>query len=136
MEKHAAPALVEWHFAGLHNRWARRALAQAGFGYPAQEEANSNTNWCPTYAVACSSMIAAEQRSETVAYGSHKDGKPDEEVGKVTDLPVVEETAVEPVYGLDRPFYHVDVPDAVDAAVRNAKKRDGVVDLSPCDSLG
>jgi len=29
-----------------------------------------------------------------------------------------------PIYGVDRPFFHVDLVDAVDAAVRDAKKRD------------
>ena len=30
----AAPLKVQWHFAGVRNRWTRRALAAAGFGCP------------------------------------------------------------------------------------------------------
>ncbi|KAF3036887.1 hypothetical protein E8E12_000543 [Didymella heteroderae] len=42
LESHAAPAAVEWHFAGLHNAWARRALAEAGFGRAAGD---ARTQW-------------------------------------------------------------------------------------------
>lgn len=81
------------------------------------------------------SILVVEQRSETVRYRSHKNGTIDEESGKVMGSPIIEESRMAPIYGLDRPFYHVDVPDAVDAAVRKAKTRDGVVDLRPCDTL-
>ena len=30
----AAPLEVQWHFAQVRNRWTKRALAAAGFGYP------------------------------------------------------------------------------------------------------
>lgn len=61
----------------------------------------------------------------------------DEESGKVAGTPVTENAAMAPVYGLDRPFYHADVPGAVEAAVYNARSKDDVVDVPspPCDSL-
>ncbi|KAI5306720.1 tRNA (guanine-N(7)-)-methyltransferase non-catalytic subunit trm82 [Ascosphaera pollenicola] len=33
LDQHAAPQTVDWHFAHVHNRWTKRALASAGFGY-------------------------------------------------------------------------------------------------------
>lgn len=79
LDRYAAPAVVEWHFAGVHNSWSRRALSHAGFGFPAGDDLG---NWCPTY------TVAEESR---------------------------------PIYGVDRPFFHVDLHDAVDLAVRDAK---------------
>lgn len=38
----AAPLEVQWHFAHIGNRWTRRALAAAGFGYPST---------CPTVSI-------------------------------------------------------------------------------------
>ncbi|KAI9825779.1 MAG: Sulfate permease 2 [Phylliscum demangeonii] len=34
LDRWAAPDTVEWHFACITNRWTKRALASAGFGYP------------------------------------------------------------------------------------------------------
>ncbi|KAJ5956228.1 hypothetical protein N7501_010507 [Penicillium viridicatum] len=35
LNRWAAPDTVQWHFAHVHNRWTKRALAAAGFGFPA-----------------------------------------------------------------------------------------------------
>ncbi|KAF8316049.1 sulfate permease, partial [Clavulina sp. PMI_390] len=32
LDRHASPDVVEWHFAGVHRPWVKRALASAGFG--------------------------------------------------------------------------------------------------------
>ena len=32
LDRHASPDIVEWHFAGIHRPWVKRALASAGFG--------------------------------------------------------------------------------------------------------
>ncbi|KAJ5765885.1 sulfate anion transporter [Penicillium odoratum] len=34
LNRHAAPSEVQWHFANIKNRWTKRALSAAGFGYP------------------------------------------------------------------------------------------------------
>ena len=34
LDHYAAPDVVDWHFACVHNRWTKRALAAAGFGLP------------------------------------------------------------------------------------------------------
>ena len=33
LDRYAAPGVVDWHFACISNRWTKRALASAGFGY-------------------------------------------------------------------------------------------------------
>ncbi|KAJ5265624.1 hypothetical protein N7524_006642 [Penicillium chrysogenum] len=35
LDRWASPDSVQWHFAHIHNRWTKRALAAAGFGFPA-----------------------------------------------------------------------------------------------------
>src|SRR5690554_551940 len=37
LDAHAAPDVVDWHIASVQNRWTRRTLAIAGFGYPSEE---------------------------------------------------------------------------------------------------
>ncbi|KAJ5952796.1 uncharacterized protein N7479_011209 [Penicillium vulpinum] len=35
LDRWAAPDSVQWHFAHIQNRWTKRALSAAGFGFPA-----------------------------------------------------------------------------------------------------
>ena len=53
LDHYAAPDVVDWHFACIHNRWTKRALAAAGFGYPAQpSEMGESRRWKPIFSVA------------------------------------------------------------------------------------
>ena len=53
LDHYAAPDVVDWHFACIHNRWTKRALAAAGFGYPAQpSELGESRRWKPIFSVA------------------------------------------------------------------------------------
>lgn len=134
LDKYAAPGLVEWHFAGVHNRWTRKALSFAGFGFPATANVNCMGNWCPAYTVTASLAGATdEDRKEMQILQRSVSRVPDEELGKhatessETQVHVnmaSEKRRFQPVYGVDRPFFHLDLHDAVDAAVRDAKKAD------------
>lgn len=44
LDRWASPDTVQWHFAHVHKRWTKRALAAAGFGFPAVSEA-SGPRW-------------------------------------------------------------------------------------------
>lgn len=99
---------VEWHFAGLWNPWARRALAVAGFGI------------------------------DTDADSGHKHGAGDDASSEKGGNPLTERDAgymdmyqpvmgeghhgLVPVRGVDRPFFHLDLVDAVETAVFRAKR--------------
>lgn len=53
LDAYASPQPVHWHFAHLNNRWTKRALASAGFGYPTPaSNADSTTQWKPIFSVA------------------------------------------------------------------------------------
>jgi sodium-independent sulfate anion transporter 11 len=143
LDRHAAPGLVEWHFAGVHNRWTRKALAFAGFGFPAVVTADYTGNWCPAYTVAASLVGATnEEQKEAEALRREMEVK-DEEQGKgstetnvfeVQSSSVGEKMRFSPLYGIDRPFFHLDLHDAVDAAVRDARKADQHEARTSCTS--
>lgn len=128
LDRYAAPAVVEWHFAGVQNRWTRRALAFAGFGRPSTTNAEAMNTWRPTYAVSTSSAVTlVDDEHEYRTRCTHpRDGE--EELGMAsvklhgTDVVTEKKERTVPIYGVDRPFFHVDLVDAVDAAVRDAKK--------------
>ncbi|KAK5150987.1 hypothetical protein LTR04_006688 [Oleoguttula sp. CCFEE 6159] len=53
LDRYASPDTVEWHFACINNRWTKRALASAGFGYPTPEsESGGFHRWKPIFSVA------------------------------------------------------------------------------------
>ncbi|ETN36392.1 uncharacterized protein HMPREF1541_08669 [Cyphellophora europaea CBS 101466] len=193
LDRHASPAIVEWHFACVSNRWTRRALAVAGFGFPVADKPDAVANWAPVYTVSRSFAGATpddvreeasrRRREKTrldvavdeerrcqmpvtkaefemqcepigeVPGDSSSDGEAASsrprtrngtasEVEKCSEQGEEEEEAEEvkrarrrradrsqspPVllYGMDRPFFHVDLVEAVDAAVRDAKRAEG-----------
>lgn len=53
LDRYAAPDKVQWHFAYINNRWTRRALAAAGFGYPTDPDDDGRFHrWKPIFSVA------------------------------------------------------------------------------------
>lgn len=140
LDRYAAPALVEWHFSGVQNSWTRRALAFAGFGFPASKNLQELGNWCPAYTVATSLACATkyDQRDlESLRCEVQEKDKESQRTNSTsqlepprdTKLSSTSTTSVEaptftPIYGVDRPFFHIDLHDAVDAAVRDAQRQD------------
>merc|ERR1711939_862337 len=81
LDRYAAPESVQWRFACVNNRWTKRALASAGFGFPSapQEEYH---RWKPIFSVAeiggsASAAAAAEAESNRRLSRVHTD----EEIG-------------------------------------------------------
>jgi sodium-independent sulfate anion transporter 11 len=138
LDRYAAPGLVEWHFAGVHNSWTRRALAYAGFGLPASNSLDDLGNWCPAYTVVASLAGATEEeqrdlgnlrhetqaRDEESRRAASKSSSASEEKSVSASATAKERPSLAPIYGIDRPFFHIDLHDAVDAAVRDAEKQD------------
>lgn len=52
LDLYASPDTVQWHFAHLNNRWTKKALAAAGFGYPTPASENGFKRWKPIFSVA------------------------------------------------------------------------------------
>ncbi len=145
---------MEWRFAGLQSRWARRALAIAGFGFPAADDAGQLGNWRPVWTVATGLAGATDEERRDCKDPWVTDEENGAAVEAVNDVGGGksnyarvgrEEKArggcsfaavaasrpsssavgdLEPLYAVDRPFFHVDLLDAVEAAVRDAMKKD------------
>lgn len=55
LDRYASPDKVDWHLACISNRWTKRALTSAGFGYPAplgDTNAPVFERWKPVFSVA------------------------------------------------------------------------------------
>ena len=98
LDRYAAPEAVDWHLACINNRWTKRALASAGFGYPTPQRGEPPyERWKPVFSVAdiggqYSAAAAAEQhenekelrrqrteeasigKADVIAHGHERDG--------------------------------------------------------------
>ena len=54
LDRYASPEKVDWHLACINNRWTKRALTSAGFGYPAPQNDGGVgfERWKPIFSVA------------------------------------------------------------------------------------
>ncbi|KAF3768899.1 putative sulfate transporter [Cryphonectria parasitica EP155] len=52
LDRYAAPDFVDWHIACINNRWAKRALVAAGFGYPNERPDGQHHRWQSIFSVA------------------------------------------------------------------------------------
>lgn len=108
LDRHAAPNTVEWHFASINSRWTKRALTTAGFGYVDRTRFASRAHWNPVYSYAPLETTASPKPLDPEAQDF--DQSPARlPFGKVTT-----------VHGLNRPFFHIDVPAAVESAIVGA----------------
>lgn len=52
LDRYAAPDYVDWHIACINNRWTKRALVAAGFGYPTERPDGLHHRWQSIFSVA------------------------------------------------------------------------------------
>lgn len=161
LERHACPSLVDWHFATLTNRWARRALAAAGFGLSTKASQASTGSLAPVYCVA--SSLAGASSEDALAEETRRrrilnldDESRVEEKFDSTEQDVNRERgfqglqarkhasndrslSFQPVHGINRPFFHIDLTQAVWVATKAAEEADrlrGAVEEGNADMLG
>ncbi|KAJ9157632.1 Sulfate permease [Pleurostoma richardsiae] len=153
LDRYASPDVVDWHIACIYSRWTKRALASAGFGYPAQRPDGLHHRWKSIFSVAeiggsDSAAAVAEQeinekelesRRSRVAHpsdveegiqrtGSGSGSSEEEEEIKPAAEGVVKarkQKAVA-VHGLNRPLFHMDLTSALQAAIANVEARNEV----------
>ena len=139
LDKYTAPSTVDWHFTNINNRWTKRALVAAGFGYPtAVLDDGSVARWKPIFSVTEiggdeSAAAFAEQRQNEKELNNnskriHGDNISDGESGdSTTDLKASAgkssaKTTI--VSGLNRPLFHIDLTGALQSAIANVRARD------------
>lgn len=91
LDRYTAPHRVQWHLACINNRWTKRALASAGFGYPSPSEGDPTFHrWKPIFSVAelggFENSAAAEAEAELNRQRSKYAAK-DEEHGPSASVP-------------------------------------------------
>lgn len=131
LDVHAAPDIVDWHFACVQNRWTRRTLAIAGFGYPSEA---GMEHWTGAYALAplarrlrsVSRDAESEKRpmssGRTTLWGD--DEREEAEQADAKGKGGAVSSRVGTVYGVNRPYFHADLAEAVEVAARNAREKD------------
>jgi sodium-independent sulfate anion transporter 11 len=66
-----------------------------------------------------------ERKGHNGAWRLQGEGRKISTDGRRPEITVTEKAkAYQPIYGVDRPFFHVDLVDAVDMAVRDATRKD------------
>ncbi|KAK4182880.1 putative sulfate permease 2 [Podospora australis] len=119
--RYTDPEEVEWYFAGVTNRWTRRALVASGFGvdkvHGASRDEKGGTG--PLIAVG-----ETEGSSLPPAYPSKGVDDIEAAAGEVTPVSSGGNGRLVPLYGINRPYFHVDVETAVAACVRNLERRE------------
>ncbi|KAF1951820.1 sulfate permease [Byssothecium circinans] len=152
LDRHAAPDTVDWHFCHVNSRWAKRALAAAGFGYYTPEPEGSEVHrWKPIFSVAeigGSHSAAADAEARENRKRLKTNAKRDLEAAGIeerlgTSTPSSEEDSLDKqltaskaygtvgaksnkiavVQGLNRPLFHVDIQAALNSALANAQRK-------------
>jgi sodium-independent sulfate anion transporter 11 len=130
-DRYAAPDRVEWYFAGVSNRWTKRALVASGFGVDRNPNENGGVPDEPLIALAeADGGGSRDPKAEVRSRSKTKEKEGDVEAaaagGEVTPVPSVSVGGagrLVPLYGVNRPFFHVDVGTALASAIRSLEGR-------------
>lgn len=132
LDRYAAPDTVDWHFANIENRWTKRALAAAGFGYrsPRPNPGEGARHWKTIFSIADlggsdspAKLAAIEEKKSVRDYDEEKD--PAFDISKLSDRDVPTDPGshrLVAVQGLNRPYFHFDLQEAVESAIANIEK--------------
>ncbi|OTB02124.1 hypothetical protein M426DRAFT_206167 [Hypoxylon sp. CI-4A] len=155
LDRYTTPDVVDFHFACINNRWTKRGLVSAGFGYPAPRPDGLHSRWKGIFSVAEiggseSAAAAAELEANEKEKGTSlrpTASKQDDSIdplhstpgpsvassitqsatpkNKGLDLKAGESRRVV-VHGLNRPLFHIDLTSALQSAIANVRAREEV----------
>ncbi|KAI8231939.1 Sulfate permease 2 [Colletotrichum sp. SAR 10_86] len=135
LDHYAEPEVVEWHFANVNNRWTRRALAAAGFGYPSVKDETLN-RWKPIFSFAPVDSASNQAPRVTSQRSRDEEDTISPSSKNVNDgvAPVAGrgDGKLAALQGMNRPFFHIDVAAAVESAISNAEQKS---EVSPANSV-
>ncbi|KAL7908380.1 sulfate transporter family domain-containing protein [Trichoderma velutinum] len=135
LDRYAAPRTVDWHFAHIENRWTKRALAAAGFGYRTPrhiaEDGEGAGHWKTIFSIAelggsdsaAAAAAAEEKAGRAVQYDVERTNSDD--ISKASDKDVPSHPSsrrLVAIRGLNRPYFHFDLQEAVESAIANAER--------------
>lgn len=148
LDHYTQPDVVDWHFACINNRWTKRALVSAGFGYPTERPDGVQRRWRSIFSIAeigGSSSAAAQAEIEAnekenslkqpdIDAVERGDGPRSSGSGSGSDVkettnantsfsPKTTTTRRVAVHGLNRPLFHIDLTSALQSAITNVEAR-------------
>ncbi|KAJ1938868.1 hypothetical protein EC988_007462 [Linderina pennispora] len=103
LDRHA-DCSVSWHFVGIKSVWTRRALIAAGFGAPASASQR------PVFTVA---NVGLQQENDNDKPAISEDPN---SLSEHEQAAILREVKTVPVMSIDRPFFHIDMGEALAAA--------------------
>ncbi|PFH56471.1 hypothetical protein XA68_16464 [Ophiocordyceps unilateralis] len=111
LDGYAAPDRVDWHFAHIRSRWTKRSLVAAGFGFRTRR---AEPAWKTIFSIA---DLGGDESAAQAARA---------ERWRLLDMADLEAEAgsggrLVAVQGLNRPLFHLDLQEAVEAALLNAE---------------
>ncbi|PKY04883.1 putative sulfate transporter [Aspergillus campestris IBT 28561] len=121
LDSYTSPQTVQWHFAHVNNRWTKRALAAAGFGYPTPASNDGFHRWKPIFSVteiegttsaaAHAELVNNEQAHRAQARTDVEDGLPHDDDAKSAALEThnVEESSSSTDHSLQDDKLHRDL---------------------------
>ena len=143
LERYAAPEPVDWHFANIESRWTKRGLAAAGFGFRTPRVSDNNAkpgSWKTIFSIADlggtdspAKLAELESRRKsqqvTTDIENVSGSGQDEDIEELKNMnrseppknPGSHKLVV--IQGLNRPYFHFDLQEAVEAALENAERR-------------
>ncbi|KAI0446791.1 sulfate permease [Xylaria telfairii] len=154
LDRYAAPNVVDWHMACINNRWTKRALVSAGFGYPVVRA--DGARWKSIFSIAdiggSESAAAAAEReanekelvithsragdpeigqSERIVPNNASNTSVSDSGSKPKDPPRPGSPRKVLVHGVNRPLFHLDLTTALQSAVANVEARSEHVASNP-----
>lgn len=140
LDRYASPSVVDFHFASINNRWTKRALVAAGFGYPTVLPGDHAVHrWKPIFSVAelggsdsaaqAAENAANEKELQRLRYNEQNGdaisaGKDsDTSAAELKTSAIKTSFRVAVVNGLNRPLFHIDLTSALQSAIANADAR-------------
>ncbi|KAH6660036.1 sulfate permease [Truncatella angustata] len=147
LDRYTTPDVVDWHFAHVNNRWTKRALVSAGFGFPSERADGLQSRWQPIFSVAeiggaSSAAAVAEhdanekevsfQQTRASSSDAQHAGDPDliergigesSSSGSIDKGNTTQAKRRVAVHGLNRPLFHIDLTSALQSAVANIEAR-------------
>lgn len=120
LDRYSAPNTVDWHFANITNRWTKRGLVAAGFGIRDGEARNQGQ---AIFSIA--ELMGSKGSSPDLSLKEKRVGHDDiEQIGHGGEAqPLTGEMKQLIVQGLNRPYFHVDLHEAVEAAIEDARTK-------------
>jgi solute carrier family 26 (sodium-independent sulfate anion transporter), member 11 len=145
LDRYTAPESVNWHIACINNRWSKRALAAAGFGFPTERGDGLQHRFRSIFSVAeiggadSAAAVAEKEANDCLLEsGAYEQAGDIESGGSKPELDHTnEDTTLQGIsaniktrgrgvviHGLNRPLFHVDLTSALQSAIANVEARE------------